>query len=65
MPSIDKLYNITNVNTLIDLNENINNFDCNFTITNIDDSDNGKFKLAIVSQEELDDGDIQYKKYNW
>ena len=61
MPSIDKLYSITNVNTLIDLNENINNFDCNFTITNIDDSDNGKFKLAIVSQEELDDGDIQYK----
>lgn len=61
MSSIDKLYNITNVNTLIDLNENINNFDCNFTITNIDDSDNGKFKLSIVSQEELDDGDIQYR----
>ena len=61
MSKIVKELLITNINTLIDINDKLNNFDFNFKIINLDDS-NGSFELAIVSQTDLEEENFKYRK---
>jgi len=60
MSSFNK-YEITRQNTLIDLNESLTNFNVDF---NVDETSKKRFYIAIVTQQQLDAGDIDMKIIN-
>jgi hypothetical protein len=62
MPNINKTYNLNKIKQLIDLNENLTNFELSFSITS---KTNDDFDVIILDQYTLDTiENIEYKKAN-
>lgn len=58
MSSIQETYEIGQIMKLIDLNENVTNFEIDFQVSS---DNNAEFYMAIIDQATLDEGDLEYK----
>ena len=58
MSSIQETYEIGQIMKLIDLNGDVTNFEIDFQVSS---ADNAEFYMAIVDQNTLDEGNLEYK----